>query len=465
MLLLTGCGGGGGGGSSAQPPVISVSAQPSNSELGINQGVQLVATPEDSMGNPLPGRAVIWASSNTAVATVTSTGLVMALSVGQATITATSEMQSGTAAITIVTGIVLAQVSAGGSHTCGVSPYGVPYATYCWGDNSSGQLGNGTTTNSATPVPVSGGFNVGAVSAGGNHTCGIGYDGAAYCWGDNSFGQLGDGTNTNRTAPVAVLGGLQFNILSAGNGYTCGVTFASAAYCWGNNSFGQLGNGTTTNSAVPVAVSGEYSQISAGSDHTCTDFVLSMLDIGQMYCWGDNSSGQLGNGTTTNSSLPIAPMVGNSVYSMTAGANYTCAVNFDGGTFCWGNNSVGQLGNGTMTNSAIPVAVAGGLQFNSFSLTAGTMHICGISFGKVAYCWGGNSFGQLGDGTTTNRAQPVAVAGALPGYYSLSAGGGHTCVVTDSPGPAYCWGNNNFGQLGNGTSTNSPLPVLVANAP
>ncbi len=129
MLLLTGCGGGGGGGSSAQPPVISVSAQPSNSEFGINQGVPLVATPEDSMGNPLPGRAVIWASSNTAVATVTSTGLVMALSVGQATITATSEMQSGTAAITIVTGIVLAQVSAGGSHTCGVSPYGVPYAS------------------------------------------------------------------------------------------------------------------------------------------------------------------------------------------------------------------------------------------------------------------------------------------------------------------------------------------------
>ena len=158
--------------------------------------------------------------------------------------------QSPTAPTKVVVAHV--SVSAGLSHTCGVTPSG---ATYCWGDNGYGELGNGTTTSSATPVAVSGGLTFAAVSAD-NQTCGVTRSGAAYCWGQNRDGELGNGTETNSTTPVAVSGGLTFAVISAGVDHTCGVTSSGAAYCWGLNRNGQLGNGTETNSATPVAVSG-----------------------------------------------------------------------------------------------------------------------------------------------------------------------------------------------------------------
>jgi alpha-tubulin suppressor-like RCC1 family protein len=185
---------------------------------------------------------------------------------------------------------------------------------YCWGANEDGQLGNGATTNSSSPVVVAGALKFSAVSAGGDHTCGVTTAGVAYCWGFNYYGELGTGSTTTApqqcssfpcsTMPVAVTGGLAFVAVSAGEQHSCGVTTSSQAYCWGFNGFGQLGNGSTTDSSSPVAVGGfNFQSVSAGLGnhaHSC-----GLTTGGVAYCWGANYSGQLGNGSTTNSSTPV----------------------------------------------------------------------------------------------------------------------------------------------------------------
>src|SRR5207245_1111893 len=257
-------------------PVASVTVTPTPATVPAGQTLQLTATTKDANGNVLTGRVVTWASDNAAVATVDSTGLVTGVTQGQATITATSETKTGTAAMTVVS-LVFAQVSAGVTHTCGVTTSG---AAYCWGSNNSGQLGApesnqceigyyGGVPCSTSPVAVVGGRTFATVSAGnGYHTCGVTTGGAAYCWGDNTWGQLGDGSTTGSGTPVLVSGGLRFAVVSTGNGFTCGLTTGGAAYCWGFNTVGELGNGTTTNSAVPVLVAGLLT-LTAVSDGGC----------------------------------------------------------------------------------------------------------------------------------------------------------------------------------------------------
>lgn len=482
MLSLAGCGG---GGSSGPPQVAAVTLTAAASMVMVGQQIQLSATTTDAMGNVLSGRAVTWTSNNTALATVDATGLVKALALGQVAITATSEGQSGTANVTTTVGLLFASVSAGANHTCGVTPDGVGY---CWGDNSSGQLGNGTLTNSATPVPVSGALSFQSISAGGRHTCGVtSYPtnislagGAVYCWGDNSSGQLGNGTLTNSATPVVVLGGGTFRFVSAGSQHTCDVSTGAALYCWGDNTFGQLGNGTRTSATMPVAVSGGPTNlVSAGSSHTCGADIMFGHAIGgsAVYCWGDNSAGQLGNGTMTSSNVPVlVTSLGIPSSSVTAGTLFSCTrYHFSSNARCWGINTDGQLGNGTANSSSLPVAVvlptsATAPAFDSGSISAGAKHACsGTSEHTTLYCWGNNSSGQLGDGTTTNHATPTVVAGDLA-FYSVSSGGRHTCGVTAGifnqfdfvSGAVYCWGDNSSGQLGNSWTTSSSVPVNVA---
>ena len=328
--------------------------------------------------------------------------------------------------------------SAGGRHTCalGVRLGGGPFlwntVVFCWGDNSSGQLGDGTLTNSTGPTPVMNAANGDVVAgsyvrAGGSHSCGFGHPtGALYCWGDNSSGQLGNGTTTNSTAPVAVTGGPAFSAaapnappvsaLTAGASHTCAVISAGAAYCWGSNANGQLGNGTTTNSATPVPVGGGLS-------------------------------------------FPLSKDRADTVLS--AGAGHTCGVTIGGTAYCWGSNSDGQLGNGTTTDSVLPVRVGGNISFKNVS--AGARHSCGVDNASVVYCWGANASGQLGDGTTTSRPRPVAVINGV-GFNVASAGGQHSCGVTGG-GIAYCWGDNSYGQLGDGATISTTVPVKVADQP
>jgi len=164
-----------------------------------------------------------------------------------------------------------------------------------------GELGDGTTVERTSPTPVAGGLTFAQLGrVGFYHTCGVTFDGAAYCWGDNTWGQLGDGTTTWEPSPVLVAGGLTFAAVSAGSYHTCGVTSGGAAYCWGGNSAGELGDGTFTQRTSPVAVAGGlmFATVSAGDSHTC-----GVTTGGAAYCWGDNPSGQLGNGTTGGGSL------------------------------------------------------------------------------------------------------------------------------------------------------------------
>jgi alpha-tubulin suppressor-like RCC1 family protein len=354
-------------------------------------------------------------------------------------------------------GLSFRQVSAGFQHSCGVTS---DNRAYCWGQNFLGQLGDGTTSDRPTPVAVSGGLEFRQVSAGARHTCAVTRGYVAYCWGSNASGQLGDGTTTNRLTPVAVAGGLRFRQVSASaNGdHTCGVTPGNVAYCWGANFNAQLGDGTTNNfRLMPVAVAGglRFRQVSAGGVHTCGVATGNLA-----YCWGTNIFGQFGDGTTSNdlTPTPVAVAGGLRFHEVDAGSLHTCGLTPGNLAYCWGDNFFGLLGDGTTTNRLTPVAVAGGLRFRQVS-GGENFHTCGVATGNRAYCWGTNFTGELGDGTTTTRLTPVAVAGGLR-FSDVSAGTNHTCGVATG-NVAYCWGLNDFGQLGDATTTTRLTPVAV----
>ena len=346
--------------------------------------------------------------------------------------------------------LTFATVTVGDQHSCGLTTSG---HAYCWGFGASGQLGDGTATQSITPVLVSGGLSFDRLDAGNEHSCTVTTGGSAYCWGFNRFGKLGDGTTTQRDAPVLVSGGHSFTSVSAFQ-HTCGVTTGSDAYCWGLNSSGSLGDGTTTERHTPVLVSGglSFGAVEPGAGHTC-----GVTTTGTAYCWGHNGSGELGDGTTTDRLIPVLVSGGLSFTSVSSGGGYTCGVTTTSDGYCWGSNFSGELGDGTTTDRLTPVLVSGGLSFASVS--AADSHTCGVTTTGDAYCWGVNPSGQLGDGTTTQRLTPTLVSGGLS-FASVSAKSSHTCGLTTT-GEAYCWGRNNSGTLGDGTQIDSLVPVRV----
>jgi alpha-tubulin suppressor-like RCC1 family protein len=350
-------------------------------------------------------------------------------------------------------------IAGGAHHTCALSSAG---AVRCWGENAHGELGNGTSINSRTPVAVSGlssGFV--AIAAGNGYACALSSAGAVQCWGDNQFGQLGNGTShTIERSPVAVsrLSG-KVVAIAAGAFHTCALSSAGAVQCWGENSHGELGNGTSLNSSTPVAVAGVSSgfvAIAAGRGHACA-----LGNTGAIQCWGDNQFGQLGNGTNDNSRTPVAvARLSGKVVAIAAGDFYTCVLSSAGAVQCWGENSHGQLGNGMHNNSSTPVAVSG-LSGGFVAIAAGTGHTCALGTTGAMQCWGDNEFGQLGNGTNNSSRTPVAVARLSAAVIAIAAGAFHTCALS-SPDAAQCWGENTYGELGNGTSLNSSTPVAVS---
>jgi len=444
------------------PPraVASVTVLPATDTVVTQTVFPLTASFVDANGQAIPQNvlSVTWVTDNPSVATVDNAGLVRAVAAGVAHIAVSSEGHSATATVTVQS-ISMAAVGAGGSHACGVTAAG---AAYCWGNNNNGQLGNGEAfVSSTTPVAVNGGFAFvpGSLTLGGDHSCALTLAGSAYCWGSNGYGELGDSVDYQfSSAPDAVRGGLAFSVLSAGLSDTCGLTTSGQAYCWGDDAHGQVGDSDSVEVFVPVPVVGgfTFTAITVGGDHSC-----GLAVGGTAYCWGANDHGQLGDsGVVSSNPSPVLVAGGHVFTTLRAGLSHTCAIDSSGMAFCWGWNAFGQLGDGTFTDRLAPVPVAGGQGFTE--LVTGSGHTCGISAG-TGVCWGWNGSGQLGNGTKSNSATPIGISGGIA-FATLSAGTSTTCGLSVG-GVAYCWGANASGALGNGTLKDSAVPVKVSGQP
>jgi alpha-tubulin suppressor-like RCC1 family protein len=380
------------------------------------------------------------------------------------TLQSASETLQPTATPTFPPLMGLKAVAAGYRHTCSLTSSG---GVKCWGYNVFGELGDGTRTDSMIPVDVRGlSEEVTAIAMGSGHTCVLTLSGGVKCWGDDSSGELGqgtielvDGSRMDSVIPVDVIG-LPSGVtaIAAGKDHTCALTSSGGVKCWGDNGSGELGNGTTTLSNIPVDVTGLSSgvmAIAAGSNYTCA-----LTSSGEVKCWGQNEYGQLGDGTTTNSSIPVDVVgLSNGIVAITAGGSHSCALTSEEVVMCWGWNSNGQLGNQSDTDSSVPVKIIG-LSSGVISLSAGDMHTCALTSDGGVKCWGYNHFGQLGDGTSTASNVPVDVNGLSGQVIAISLGSGYTCALITGGG-VKCWGENEFGKLGDGTTTNSSVPVDV----
>jgi alpha-tubulin suppressor-like RCC1 family protein len=317
-----------------------------------------------------------------------------------------------------------------------------------------------------TATPVGGGLTFDRLAAGGAHTCALTGDGTAYCWGDNAAGQLGDNTNTRRTGPVAVVTDLRFVVLDLGAAHTCGLTAAGAAYCWGDNTRGQLGDGTIAPRSTPGPVDGDhiFTQIAAGGfsiGHTC-----GLTTAGAAYCWGNNENGRLGIGSMDVDAHPVPTEVSGDLVlaGVTAGlGGHSCAWTASGSAYCWGSNDFGGLGNGTTSASSVPVPVSGGHAFEQLVAGGFIGHTCALEDGGAAWCWGENERGQVGDGTTADRLEPAAVTGGRS-FEMVDAGFRHSCGRTVE-GVVYCWGSGATGQLGLNSVDQSSQPRKVLGQP
>jgi len=315
-----------------------------------------------------------------------------------------------TTSTTTVTTTPKITVSAGYNYTCALLS---DSKVKCWGLNDDGQLGNNATSTSLIPAMVSGITNANVISAGIDYTCAVLLGGTVNCWGLNDDGQLGNNATSTSLIPAMVIGITAATVVSAGESHTCAVLLGGTVNCWGLNNDGQLGNATTTNSRTPVVVSGmaTATDISIGLSHTCA-----VLLDGKINCWGLNDDGQLGDGNGAagkSSSLPVVVSGISTALSVSAGDAHTCAVLAEGAIRCWGAGVSGQLGNGSAgeEGSSVPVSVNG--ITTAISVSAGSEHTCAQFANGMVSCWGGNGYGQLGNGNASllNVLIPVNVTG------------------------------------------------------
>jgi alpha-tubulin suppressor-like RCC1 family protein len=475
--------------------VASVEITGNTGPLPIGSEMQLGARTLDDMGNLLNNRAVSWSSDDQLVATVDQSGKVRGVAGGTATIRATSEGKSGTAAIlvqfpspTITSMNPLSVPAQSGAFTLTVTGtnFSVNSVVRWGGADRPTTFVSATTVQAAIPAtdlttpryvditvvnpPPGGGTTVARsfavrlnitgsqIAAGVDHTCAI-LSLTVYCWGSNLSNELGDGTTQDRLNPALVTGNIPLLMISSYNRTTCGLDVIGAAYCWGANPSGMRGNGGAVGGAGPnpnaVADNKQYRAISVGNQHVCA------LDLsGAAWCWGDNAEGQLGNGSTTDSNRPVAVSGGLTFTTITTGAAFTCALTAAGVAHCWGNNANGQLGDGTATDRAAPVPV--NTPAPLASITAGVSHTCGRTSAGAVYCWGLGGSGQLGRGTNANSSVPVLATGIVSA--ALDAGQSHTCSVTTG-GTVSCWGENEYAQLGVGNTDNRNAPVQLTGLP
>jgi alpha-tubulin suppressor-like RCC1 family protein len=276
-------------------------------------------------------------------------------------------------------------ISAGAFHACAIKTDGT---LFCWGWNEYGQLGNNSTTDNRVPVQESRtAIDWAEISAGYSHTCAIKNNGTLFCWGDNLYGKLGNNSTDNSSLPVQEsTASTDWLKLSVGGSQTCAIKTNGTLFCWGWNEHGELGDNSTTNSPVPVQESTaatDWANLSAGYSHTCA-----IKTNGALFCWGRNESGQLGNNTTANSPAPVQVSTAATDWaSLSAGGGHTCAIKTDGTIFCWGDNSSGQLGNNSFTDIHVPVQESTAAT-DWANLSAGCSHTCAIKTDGSLFCWG-----------------------------------------------------------------------------
>ena len=351
---------------------------------------------------------------------------------------------------------IASQISASKAFTCAIMGNG---SMMCWGQNDNGRLGDGTTSDSNNPVSVLLPMGMTAINlaTGDTHTCAILNDSSLSCWGKNNRGQLGDGTKMPHSVPASVSlpNGRTAISIAAGSKHTCAVLDDGSVSCWGDNGGGQLGIGSANNRDIPTSVSLPLSRtavsISTGEQHSC-----SILDNGSVACWGNNGNGQLGDDNTNDQNSPVFLIKPNSqnVTSISLGKDHSCGLWENGSIYCWGDNSEGQLGDGTFVGKTLPTLVRLPTGRIATSINSGSMHTCATLDDGSMLCWGDNGNGQLGDGSTSSSSTPTSVAIPNGRYASkIGAGQDYSCAIVND-GTTLCWGKNDGGQLGDGSNSN-----------
>src|SRR5579859_2696753 len=360
-----------------------------------------------------------------------------------------------------------AGVAGAAGTTVGAPAASTAGAVVAWGDNHDGQLGDGTTVTRDQPVGVllPSGTVVSAVATGGKFSLALTSTGAVLAWGHNLYGELGDGSTADSLVPVAVAlpKGTVVTAIAAGGGHSLAVTAAGHVLAWGENQYGQLGNGTAVASDVPVRVS-----LPRGTRVVAVrasyNYSIALTAAGKVLTWGYNGSGQLGNGFHTASEIPVRVRLpkNTTVKAIATGGFDGLALTSAGRVLAWGDNRYGQLGTGTRRSTDVPVQVKLPAGTRVVALGGGSQHTLALTSKGRVLAWGQNQYGQLGNGTKRNSDVPVAVR--LPAGVSVkavSAGGGFSVALT-SAGQILAWGNNAFGQLGDGGTTVAVRPVTVS---
>lgn len=356
-------------------------------------------------------------------------------------------------------------VSAASVHSCVARGDG---SIWCWGGGQEGQLGQGTTASSSIPVRVSSIVDAVAWDSFGMHNCAIlGREGRVWCWGDNSAQQLGDPslpdsaipiqrTNLERVRDIAV--GIEGGCSTGSCGYTCAALSGGRVRCWGSGERGTLGTGMNTTTNVPLEVIGATLavDVDAGYRHAC-----SRTGAGSLRCWGGNDFAQLGNGLTIEQNISVPVTVVEKVKAVAVGGRHSCAILQSGRAACWGANEIGQLGNGDMELYSPDAQQVQGL-LGVAEIAAGANHTCARLTNGTVWCWGANDRGQTGDGTMGEDQWsnfPIQVL-YIDSAEALSLGATHACVL-QADDSVWCWGANDEGQLGDGTTVDRPFPVQV----
>ena len=352
---------------------------------------------------------------------------------------------------------------------------------YCWGYNDAGatadggEVGNGSSDAAVPVVPVSGSHIFASLALGAYHSCGLTAAQELYCWGDNRGGEYGDGTRTSHNIPTLVTTSEQFTSIAAGSDLTCGLTSNGTAYCWGTNRRGAVGDGTTTDRLTPTAVAGglQFASIVMMAD----EGVCALTLDGHAYCWGSNSTGRLGDGSTNDHYTPQPVSGGLTFTQLLGGADHACGLTAGGQAYCWGDNSAGQLGDGTVMPRLVPTAVSGNISFQSLGAGLAAYFSCGIAVDGHAYCWGDDYTSELGLGPSAKDSLPTCSSGGFQvrcslsphrvfgsrSFTQLSMNLFSACGQTATEG-AYCWGDDSYGENGDGFSQliNEYLALVMA---